>query len=195
MMLGEPKAAIWFVVLIAMVLIGLWRDREASNRLSSWIPKSRWHDLIHLWTPARANMQRILWICGVMLVIFAAMRPQFGMTVERVVRKGQVIMLVMDVSKSMLARDTLPSRLERSKRELLGLVELLKGDRVGLVVFSGQAYTQCPLTLDYNALRLYIETLEVGMLPNPGSNIEMALEASSKALRANNKKFKARLFY
>ena len=93
---------------------------------------------------------------------------------ELVKREGQDVMIVIDVSNSMLAEDMRPNRLERAKQEVRGLLDRLKGDRIGIVAFAGAAYIQCPLTLDYSAARLFLDIIDVDLIPQPGTNLLLA---------------------
>ena len=90
---------------------------------------------------------------GTFFAILALTGPQFGTQLEMAERKGVDVMIVLDVSRSMQAEDVKPSRLARAKYQIRGLLDLLRGDRVGLVVFAGQAFVQCPLTTDYGGGR------------------------------------------
>ena len=85
--------------------------------------------------------------------------PRYGFRWQTIERKGIDIIVALDCSKSMLARDVSPTRLDRAKREVYDLLALLRGDRIGLVAFAGTAFLQCPLTLDYSAVHLFLETL------------------------------------
>ncbi|MCI0596528.1 MAG: VWA domain-containing protein, partial [candidate division Zixibacteria bacterium] len=103
------------------------------------------------------------------LVLFAAAfailawsRPQWGKKMELVKREGLDIIVAVDVSASMLAADMPPSRLAKAKSETAGLIDLLKGDRIGLVVFAGEAYVQCPLTMDYSAAKMFLSDIDYG---------------------------------
>lgn len=114
------------------------------------------------------------------LLFLALARPQWGRKIELVQRKGLDILLVQDISLSMLAQDIQPSRLTRAKHEISGFLENLKGDRIGLIAFSGEARILCPMTLDYGAARIFLNELEPGYLL-PGTDIAAALEKGIQA--------------
>src|SRR5882762_7177733 len=107
----------------------------------------------------------LLWIApiglGLFFLLLAAAGPQCGERTELVKRTGIDLVVALDASNSMLARDVKPSRIERSELEVMALLERLNGDRVGLVVFAGDAFTQCPLTADYAAARMFLRA-EIG---------------------------------
>ncbi len=110
---------------------------------------------------------------------------------EKVQRKGIDVMIALDVSKSMLSQDIAPSRLEKSKLLIQTLLRKLDGDRVGLVIFAGNAYLQMPLTVDYSSLLLYLRSITTNSVPTQGTIITEALRQSESAFKATDKKYKA----
>ena len=110
---------------------------------------------------------------------------------ENVQRKGVDVMLVLDVSKSMLARDIKPSRLERAKQFLLRLVDQLPNDRIGLVLFAGRAYLQMPLTTDHGAAHMYIQEASPDAVPTQGTVIADALRMANAAFNSKERKYKS----
>jgi len=124
-------------------------------------------------------------------LIIGLAQPQMGTKMEKVQRKGIDVMIALDVSKSMLSQDVVPSRLEKSKLLIQTLLKKLDGDRVGLVIFAGNAYLQMPLTVDYSSLLLYLRSINTNSVPTQGTNITSALEQSEDAFNATDKKHKA----
>ena len=114
-------------------------------------------------------LKAFLKLAAMVLLITAMARPKAGLTTKTVKKTGIDVIVVLDVSKSMLAKDTAPNRFERAKLELLLLVDRLQSDRVGLVLFSGTAFMQMPLTLDYSAAKLFIKSAHIDALPRPGT--------------------------
>ncbi len=110
------------------------------------------------------------------LIIFALAGPRWGSHYQEVSQKGVDIMLLVDVSPSMLVEDTKPNRLERARREILDFLKVVQGDRVGLVAFAGAAFIQCPLTLDYSALEMFLSQLQPDLIPVPGTDLGQAIE-------------------
>ena len=108
-------------------------------------------------------------IAAMLLIVVAMARPKAGIKEETVEKSGIDVILSLDVSKSMLAKDSAPNRFERAKLELLSLLDRLGNDRVSLVLFSGGAFVQMPLTLDYSAARLFIKSASIDTLPKPGT--------------------------
>ncbi|MGQ9730417.1 MAG: VWA domain-containing protein [Candidatus Zipacnadales bacterium] len=118
------------------------------------------------------------------LLIIAAARPKLGMRLERVERRGADILVAVDTSDSMLAQDALPSRLEAAKREIMGLISRLQGDRIGLITFSTEAFLYCPLTCDYDAAALFVESIDEHITSGAGTALASALEEAGRAFTA-----------
>jgi Ca-activated chloride channel family protein len=119
-------------------------------------------------------------------LIVAFARPQTGVTGEEVLTEGIDIVLALDLSSSMLAEDLTPTRVEAAKQVAASFVEGRRNDRIGLVVFAGQAFTQAPLTLDYNVLMSLLSELEVGMIAEDGTAIGMGLATAVKRLQESD---------
>ncbi|MCL2179195.1 MAG: VWA domain-containing protein [Proteobacteria bacterium] len=124
----------------------------------------------------------LLSFLGLSFFVIALCQPQCGSQTEIVKRRGVDIVLAMDVSKSMLTKDILPSRLERAKLEFFHLIDKLKGDRVAIVAFSSSAFVQCPLTSDYGAAQLFLNNIHVDTFPPGPTNVGAALKLSAKLL-------------
>ena len=127
------------------------------------------------------------------LLIIALLGPSFGETTKEVKSIGKDMFIAVDLSNSMNAYDIQPTRLEKVKYELKNIVEAFSSDRIGLIIFSSEAFVQCPLTFDQNALNLFIETLHSGLVPNAGTDfappLKMALDklANNENLGSQNK--------
>ncbi|MBW2009641.1 MAG: VWA domain-containing protein [Deltaproteobacteria bacterium] len=120
-------------------------------------------------------------VLGLGFMVLALAGPRWGSRYQEVHRKGVDIMVVVDISSSMRVADVKPNRLERSRREVRDFLRVVKGDRVGLVAFSGAAFVQCPLTLDYAALEMFLGALEPGLIPVPGTDLGAALDTALSA--------------
>ena len=112
------------------------------------------------------------------LMIIALLGPSFGSSKKEIKVIGKDIMIAIDLSESMNANDIQPSRLEKIKFELKKIIDEFNSDRIGIIMFSNEAYIQCPLTYDKNALNLFIETLNTGLLPNSGTDFGPPLDLS-----------------
>ncbi len=117
------------------------------------------------------------------MIILGLANPQIGSKLENVERKGVDLVIALDVSNSMLAQDIKPNRLARAKRAISKLVDQLQGDRIGIVVFAGRAYTQLPITADYSAAKLFINTIDTDVVPTQGTSIGQAITLSLEAFQ------------
>lgn len=124
-------------------------------------------------------------------LVVAAAGPRWGFRWEEVHREGIDILIALDTSRSMLAEDVKPNRLERAKLAVLDLVDRLDGDRIGLVVFAGSAFLECPLTLDYGAFERTLRTTKVGVIPVGGTALSRAIDTSLDAFEARQGKHEA----
>jgi Ca-activated chloride channel family protein len=130
----------------------------------------------------RRRLKAALVVVAVVLLGLAAGRPQMGTKMGVAKRRGVDLMLAIDVSSSMRARDLKPDRLEKARREALTLLRLLDGDRVGIITFAGEAFVQCPLTLDYGAAAMLLSAVEPGTIPVPGTALAEAVRTAVKAM-------------
>jgi Ca-activated chloride channel family protein len=122
---------------------------------------------------------------GLLLLALALSRPQCGTRTELAKRLGVDVVVALDVSSSMQARDVKPDRLTRATLEVGALLDTLAGDRVGLVLFAGEAFVQCPLTTDYAAARLFLRAVSARSVPQQGTDLGNALDAARQVLEAS----------
>jgi Ca-activated chloride channel family protein len=139
----------------------------------------------------RRRMKNILLVLGLVCLFVALARPQLGNRWVEVKRKGIDILIGVDVSKSMLARDINPNRLERAKLAIRDFVVRLEGDRIGLLPFAGTSFLMCPLTTDYDAFNASLDALDVNTIPKGGTDIGAAIREADNILtnEANHKIF------
>lgn len=141
--------------------------------------------LIQSLMPNRSNFK--LWVKFILLslayffLILGLANPQIGSKLEEVERKGVDLVIALDVSRSMLAEDIKPNRLERAKRAISQLIDKLQGDRIGIVVFAGKAYMQLPITSDYSAAKLFLSNIDTEIVPTQGTSIGEAIDLSMTA--------------
>ena len=121
----------------------------------------------------------LLFVTGLMVLLLA--RPQFGSKLETVKRKGVEVMIALDVSNSMLAHDVQPSRLVKAKRLIAQLVDKMENDKVGMIVFAGDAFTQLPITSDYISAKMFLDAINPGMITKQGTAIGAALDLANKS--------------
>ncbi len=121
----------------------------------------------------------VLAAIGLFAVLLA--RPQFGSKLETVKRQGVEVMIALDISNSMLAEDVQPSRLEKAKRLVAQLVDRMQNDKVGMIVFAGDAFTQLPITSDYISAKMFLESIEPSLITKQGTAIAAAINLASRS--------------
>ena len=133
----------------------------------------------------------ILFAVAIASLIIGIANPQIGSKMEEVKREGVDLMIAIDLSNSMLAEDLQPNRLMRAKQSISKLIDRLDGDRIGLIVFAGDAYVQLPITTDYSAAKLFLSTINTNIVPTQGTAIGKAIELSIKSFDLQNAQNKA----
>ena len=121
------------------------------------------------------------------LIVLALARPRWGYDWREIPSGGSDIMVVLDLSRSMMAQDISPNRLERAKREITDLITMLEGDRIGIVPFAGVSYVSCPLTSDYRLASLFLNQLSVDKMPVQGTDIYGAVKRAAESLEKASK--------
>jgi Ca-activated chloride channel family protein len=139
---------------------------------------------------ARQGGKAMLLLAGVLFMAITLSQIQCGTHMEMMKREGIDLMIAVDVSNSMLAQDIKPSRIEKARQEVRGIIDRLKGDRIGLVVFAGDAFIECPLTLDYSAAKIFLDVIDVGLVPRQGTAIGDAIRKATEAFSKMEKKHK-----
>tara|TARA_B000000557_G_C20808385_1_gene458748 strand:+ start:1897 stop:2928 length:1032 start_codon:yes stop_codon:yes gene_type:complete len=139
----------------------------------------------------KALTKNILTILIFTFLIIGLSNPKIGTKMEEVKREGVDLIIAIDLSNSMLAEDIKPNRLERSKQAISRLIDKLTGDRIGLVVFAGDAYIQLPITTDYAAAKLFLSTVNTNIMPNQGTEIGKAIDLGIKSFDMKNDQSKA----
>ncbi len=188
---GLPYNFIWLWVLpaaVGMFFIASWRKRRQLRRFGDAALVARLLDSVD---HAKRLVKWILLLGALLLVVLALCQPHFKTKEVTVERKGVDVMIVVDVSASMLAKDISPNRLEKAKLELTTLIDKLKQDRIGIVAFAGEAFIQCPLTLDRSAVKIFLSTINPNLIPTPGTAIGTAIQVASQAFAEKDKEFKA----
>ena len=123
------------------------------------------------------------WMVFVAIGLFSVLlaRPQFGSKLETVKRQGVEVMIALDISNSMLAQDVQPSRLQKAKRLVAQLVDKMENDKVGMIVFAGDAFTQLPITSDYISAKMFLESIDPSLISKQGTAIGAAINLASRS--------------
>ena len=174
-------------LLVPLLLLFSWELARHTSRASTAWPKiaRAWAGAFDVslgtrHTTAETRPRLWLWF-GLACCIIALARPQWGVVEEKVFDQSREVLLALDLSRSMMSTDVKPSRLERSKLLINSLLDGLKGERVGLVLFSGTAFLQSPLSSDYEVLREFLPALKPDYLPEGGTNYKALLETSMQS--------------
>ena len=133
----------------------------------------------------------ILFLIAFAFLIIGIVNPQFGIQLENTKRTGADLMICLDVSNSMKATDLSPNRLGKAKMAINKLIEKLNGDRIGIIIFAGEAYVQLPITTDYAASKLFLESISPDMIPTQGTNIGAAIDLAMESFGKDEGKNKA----
>jgi Ca-activated chloride channel family protein len=134
---------------------------------------------------SRPIIKFILWMLALGFIITSLAQPQFGSKLLTSKRKGVELIIALDVSNSMMAEDIKPNRLERAKRAIAKLTERLRDDKLGLIVFAGQAFVQLPITTDYISAKLFLDAINTSIVPVQGTAIGAAINMAEKSFSPN----------
>ncbi len=142
---------------------------------------------------AKHHAAQILFFISLALIIISYARPQWGEHAEMIRNQGIDVVIALDVSKSMLAQDIAPNRLTRAKLMISDLTERFHGSRIGIIVFAGDAFVQCPLTNDYAALRLFLQSINTDAIAQGGTAIAQAISLSLQMFQRNPTQVKSKI--
>ncbi|CAN5343484.1 VWA domain-containing protein [soil metagenome] len=191
-MLFENKYFFYAFGLIPLFIIFLWLvSRWRKKALKSFGELSVIQQLFPDVSKTKRLWKSILFIIAFAFLIAGLINPQIGTKLEEVKRKGADLMICLDVSNSMKAEDLQPNRLEKSKQALSKLIDKLEGDRIGIIVFGGEAYVQLPITTDYSAAKLFLESINTDMIPTQGTDIGKAIDMAMTSFGKDEGKNKA----
>lgn len=165
------------LMVILFAIVKVWRKKARARFAEAALMET----LIPTYSNFRYRMKFTLFLIGIGLLIIGLANPQIGSKLDEVKREGIDLIVAIDVSNSMKAEDLSPNRLERAKRAMLQLVDELKGDRLGIIVFAGKAYTQLPITTDYSAAKLFLNTIDTDIVPTQGTAIGAAINLAEES--------------
>ena len=175
---------VWYLLwLLPLIAAGLhWFYLRRCKMIARFVQEHLLEEVAQGFSKKHYRLKAFFVMAAFILMLAALSRPQWGFSLRPVKRHGLDMMVVIDVSKSMLTQDVKPSRLERTKLAIKDLVMKLNGsDHIGLIAFAGDAMVICPLTYDYNGFLLSLDDLSVDSIPRGGTNISQAIEESVKA--------------
>lgn len=176
---AHPEYLTYLLILIPMAIAFFLLIKAKIRKLKSFTGSKNFELLVNDLSINKLYFKYFLLIVIFGLLILSISNPQIGTKLEEVKQSGIDIMIVLDVSLSMKANDIAPNRLEYAKLQISELINRLYGDRIGLIVFSGEAYVQFPLTADYSAARLFLEAIDETTVPQHGTSLNAALELAN----------------
>lgn len=174
-------------ILAGLFALAFRRRRRALRRFGDLRLVNR---LVQAGGLERRVIRAALVLIAAFFLILALARPQWGARTETVSRRGVDVILAVDTSLSMLAEDVKPNRLAQARAAVSSFIDLLHGDRVGLVAFSGVAYVACPLTLDHTAAGIFVDVLDTGLIPVRGTAIAEAITTARRAFSPTERRYK-----
>lgn len=190
MQFADPEAFYWLLLLPILVGFFVWAQRRRRRVIEKLGDPTLVERLSLGVSRTRERFKSALLIAGLFFLVLALARPQWGQGTDEIVARGVDVFLVLDTSFSMDATDVAPSRMERARYIASQLMERLRGNRIGLIVFSGSAFTQCPLTLDYGAAKIFLDQATTGVVPEPGTDIVQALEEARRGFVTRGSRFR-----
>ncbi|MGO4919452.1 VWA domain-containing protein [Maribacter spongiicola] len=163
------------VIVVLFLLLLVWKKRTQKKFADS--------ELLKRLTPNRSynkgTIKLVVFILALALLIIGLVNPKIGTKLETVKREGVDIVFAVDVSKSMLAEDIAPNRIEKAKRLVSEIINQLASDRIGIIAYAGQAYPQLPITTDYGAAKMFLQGMNTDMLTSQGTAIDQAIELAT----------------
>jgi Ca-activated chloride channel family protein len=188
----ENSGYLWGMLIIPILTVFYIWSRIARKRA---LRRFGNEDILKFLMPFASRFRPMLKFAVLMLalafIIAGIAGPQYGSKLKKVKREGIELIIALDVSNSMLAEDIQPNRLDRSKLAISRLVDKLKDDKIGLIVFAGDAYTQLPITSDYNSAKLFLNSVNTQIVPKQGTAIGAAIALAMRSFSPSSKANKA----
>ena len=171
----------WLLTIPVFVVAYVLITRHKRRQLSEFGDPELMAQLMPDASKSRPIVKFALLMGALSLLIIAAARPQYGQQEKTVKRQGIEVMVALDISNSMLAEDVAPNRLDRAKQMLSKMIDNMVDDKVGLVVFAGEAFTQLPITCDYVSAKMFLNTISPKLIPTQGTAIGAALQTAIRS--------------
>ena len=168
----------WLVAILVFVIAYIVYTKRKQRQLRECGDKELMAQLMPDASKSRPIWKFSLMMIALVLLIIAAARPQYGQKENSIKRQGIEVMVALDISNSMLAEDVAPNRLDRAKQMLSKMIDNMVDDKVGLVVFAGEAFTQLPITCDYVSAKMFLNTITPSLIPTQGTAIGSALQTA-----------------
>ena len=177
----EPQYLYLLLLLPLLVLLFLYSNYRRRKALQLYGDPALLAQLMPDVSRYRPDVKFWLLLAAVGLFALLLARPQFGSKLETVKRQGVEVMIALDISNSMLAQDVQPNRLEKAKRLVAQMVDKMENDKVGMIVFAGDAFTQLPITNDYISAKMFLESIDPSLISKQGTAIGAALSLATRS--------------
>ncbi|GAA4089489.1 VWA domain-containing protein [Mucilaginibacter panaciglaebae] len=178
---------LWALAVIPVfILLFIWVSRWKSKALQSLGDRNVVNNIVADVSFSAPRLKFILFTIAYALLVIGIADPQIGSKIVEEKRKGADLMILLDVSNSMLSQDMMPNRLENAKQAIAQLIDNLHSDRIGIIIFAGEAYVQLPMTTDYSAAKLFLNSINPSMVPTQGTAIGAAIDLGIKSFDFND---------
>ena len=183
---ANPDFLYLFFLLPVLVAVFLYYNHRRRQNIRNYGDPALLQELMPTVSKYRPDVKFWLTFSALALTIFMLARPQFGSKMETVKRSGVEAVIALDISNSMLAEDVTPSRLEKAKKLISRLVDTFNNDKVGMIVFAGEAFTQLPITSDYVSAKMFLESINPSLITTQGTDIGAAIRLAMKSFTPND---------
>ena len=183
---ANPDFLYLFFLLPVLVAVFLYYNHRRRQNIRKYGDPALLQELMPTVSKYRPDVKFWLTFAALALTIFMLARPQFGSKMETVKRSGVEAVIALDISNSMLAEDVTPSRLEKAKKLISRLVDTFNNDKVGMIVFAGEAFTQLPITSDYVSAKMFLESINPSLITTQGTDIGAAIRLAVKSFTPND---------
>lgn len=178
---AHPELLYLLIVIPLLIVFFVVMRQKKKKAIAEFGNPELLKPLMPLLSFKRGTWKFVMLMIALLFVIVGVAGPQFGSKLQQVKKKGVELMIVLDVSNSMLAQDIKPNRLEKAKMAISRMVEKLSNDKVGLIVFAGDAYVQLPITTDYSSAKLFLSNINTDMMPVQGTSIGAAIDLAARS--------------
>lgn len=188
----ENEILLYLLLIVPILMVFLyWSHYRRKRMVEQSGERSLLYQLMPDFSIFRLKIKNLLYLAALSFLIIGLANPQQGSKMETVKSEGVDVMIALDVSKSMLAEDIKPNRLERAKQLINSVIENMSNDRVGLIIFAGNAYLQMPLTADYSAAKLFLQSANPDIVPTQGTAIGASIELAMESFDQETNQYKA----
>lgn len=184
---ANPEYLYFLIIIPILIIIHVLMEIRQRRRLKAYGDPNLLKSLMPDASALRLNTKLALTLCAFAAVCFLMARPQAGTRVDNSDREGIETIICMDISNSMLAEDIQPSRLEKAKMLVSRLVDSFKDDKVGLIVFAGEAFTQLPITADFVSAKMFLDQINPSLIDVQGTDIAAAIDLASHSFAQQEK--------